>query len=48
MFSGELNKILANYFCVVLHMVIRTVGACFAVPTEGLEDDRYQKKKKKD
>lgn len=27
-------------------MVIKTVGACFPVPREGLEDDRYQKKKK--
>lgn len=26
-------------------MVIKTVGACFPVPREGLEDDRYQKKK---
>lgn len=25
-------------------MVIKTVGAGFPVPTEGLEDDRYQKK----
>lgn len=35
---------LANWFCVILHMVIKTVGAGFPVPTEGLEDDRYQKK----
>lgn len=47
MFSSELNKILANCFCIILHMVIKTVGACFPVPTEGLEDDRYQKKKKR-
>jgi len=43
---GELSKILANCFCVILHMVIGTVGACFLVPAEGLEDDRYQEKKK--
>lgn len=40
MVLGELNKILANCFCIILHMVIKTVGACFPVPTEGLEDDR--------
>lgn len=42
MVLGETNKVLANCVCVILHGVIKTIGACFPVPTEGLEDGRYQ------